>query len=65
MMMYYFLQSNNISAIHNKPISINGSSKFRPDFLIRSKFGYIIFEVDEFQHKNQGYNNESERMLAL
>jgi hypothetical protein len=66
MMIKFFLQSNNIISIHDKPISLNGS-KYRPDFLIQSKFGYIILEVDEHQHNQSGYNqqHEIERMQII
>jgi hypothetical protein len=66
MIIKYFLSSNKISAIHNRSISPNGS-KYRPDFLIEGKFCYIILEVDEYQHKRDGYNSLSEnnRMKAI
>lgn len=58
-MVKYFFQSNNILFIHKKPISASGS-KYRPDFLIKSNFGYIIVEVDEHQHKTEQYTMEKE-----
>lgn len=61
----YFLQSNNISVIHNKSISHIGS-KHKPDFLIMSIFGYIILEVDEDQHRYGLYVvSEINRMKSI
>lgn len=59
-----FLQTNNISFAHDRPISLNGSKK-RPDFLIETKFGYIILEVDEHQHNKYTPEREIERMHIL
>ena len=60
-----FLRSNSFHFVHNKPI-LSGKSGFRPDFLFDSHFGYIILEVDEWQHK-RGYNiySEIERMRVI
>lgn len=65
-MVKYFLQSNNILFIHNRPILTN-ESKYRPDFLINTKFGYVIVEVDKHQHKAHSYTKENEliRMNAI
>lgn len=61
----YFLQSNHISVVYNRSISHIGS-KYRPDFLIISNFGYIILEVDENQHRNKVYaSSETDRMLSI
>ena len=57
-----FLKSHSIEFIHNKPVYLGESSK-RPDFLIDSKFGKIVLECDEFQHK--GYENEENRMIII
>ena len=54
-----FLITNNINFTHDRPISSNGT-KLRPDFLLRSNFGYIIVEVDEHQHRTRGYSYETE-----
>jgi len=60
----YFLQSNNIPHINNKQITKLGSTK-RPDFLINSKFGYIILEVDEDKHRGYDSLDETHRMEIL
>jgi hypothetical protein len=59
-----FLISNNISFIHDKPIIYNGSTR-RPDFVIASVFGYIIVEVDEYQHDNYDKIDEINRMMEI
>lgn len=61
-----FLLTNNIQFIHDKRVSINGS-QCRPDFLISTKFGWIILEVDERQHAYSRYtrNKELARMKII
>ena len=63
-MVKHFLTSNNVPFVHNRPASLNGS-KFRPDFLIQSKFGYIVLEVDEHQHKEYIQEEEILRMHTI
>lgn len=63
-MVKYILQDNNIDFIHNKSI-IKGRSNFRPDFLIPSIFGYIIIEVDEYQHIRYYQHDEINRMRII
>ncbi len=60
-----FFESNKIPLIHNKRVSPYGS-RYMPDFLIDSKFGKIIVEVDENQH-TIGYdqNDEIRRMIHI
>jgi hypothetical protein len=60
----HFLTSNNIPFVYDRPVSINGS-KSRPDFLIQSKFGYIVVEVDEHQHKKYIQEEEIARMNTI
>ena len=62
----YLFEGSNIPFIHNKKVSPSGS-KYRPDFLIKSKFGYLIVEVDEYQHKIGKYsdNTEETRMINI
>ena len=60
----HMLMNNNFEFIHDKPI-IGGKSRFRPDFLIRCKFGYIVIEVDEEQHKRYTINHELNRMGTI
>jgi hypothetical protein len=50
-----FLTTNGVQFIHDKRVNPNGSL-FRPDFLIITKFGYLVIEIDERQHKNTGYD---------
>jgi len=59
-------QSNNIDCVHDKRVCINGS-KYRPDYLMKTTFGYLITEVDEHQHKREGYSQEQElqRMRSI
>lgn len=62
-----FLRSNSISFRHNKAVHQIGS-QYRPDFLIDTKFGKIILEVDEHQHKRQNKeinDNETNRMKVI
>ena len=61
-----FLSTNNQQFTHDKRISNTGST-FRPDFLIPTSFGYLIIEVDEFQHKVKVYDSakEESRMRCL
>lgn len=56
----YFLESNKVSFIYDRRIS-NLGSRFRPDFLIQTPFGFLIVEVDEYQHKNISYTIEGEK----
>jgi ribosomal protein L37E len=65
-MVKEFLKSNGIQFIYDKRVDINGSM-FRPDFLITTKFGYIVVEVDEYQHKSSDYNikHEEYRMRRI
>ena len=60
----HFLTSNNIPFVYDRPVSLNGS-KLRPDFLIQSKFGYIVLEVDEHQHKDYVQVDEIARMNTI
>lgn len=60
----YGLESSNIEFIHNKRVSRIGS-RYRPDFLIHSVFGYIIIEVDENQHKHIFQSKEEKRMRRI
>ena len=59
-----FLRSQNIQFIHNKIVHQDGSFK-RPDFLINCKFGKIIVECDEFQHKKETKYKEEKRMIII
>lgn len=60
-----FLVTNNIQFVHNRCISPKGS-KFRPDFIIRTKLGYLIIEVDEHQHlKRYSLEKEISRMRTI
>jgi len=61
--IYNFLKTNNISFIYNKLIT-KGKSRYRPDFLITTSYGYIILEVDEHQHKF-GYYDESKEISRM
>jgi ribosomal protein L32 len=63
-MVKHFFTSNNISFIHNRRISSDGS-RYQPDFLIKSKFGYIIVEVDEHQHRDYDKEEEIIRMQII
>ena len=38
----------------------NGCSNRRPDFVIPCKWGYIVLEVDEFQHNRKSYTKDCE-----
>ncbi|CAH6420577.1 Hypothetical protein HVR_LOCUS1227 [uncultured virus] len=58
------LQSNNISFVHDKRVSLHGS-RHRPDFRMSSNFGYIILEVDENQHNKYLEFEEKNRMKAI
>lgn len=60
-----FLSSNCYSFTHDKVVP-NSRSGFRPDFLLKCSVGYIVIEVDEWQHK-RGYTKHSEtgRMCAI
>jgi hypothetical protein len=60
----HFLISNNIPFIYDKCISLDGS-RYRPDFTIKAKFGSIIVEIDEHQHKRPNYINEDDRIRAI
>ena len=55
----YLLESHNIDFIHDKIVDSKCSKK-RPDFNIPTSFGYIIIEVDEYQHKAKNYSSECE-----
>ena len=44
---------------HDKVVA-GGCSKKRPDFLITTFWGYIILEIDEFQHNRKTYPCECE-----
>lgn len=60
-----FLETVNIKFIHDKKVT-NGMSRFRPDFQIKSKFGCIALEVDEWGHSNYyDKNKEINRMLSI
>jgi hypothetical protein len=61
-----FLQTNGVQFAHDKRINIEGSS-FRPDFIISTKFGCLVVEVDEYQHKREGYDplREENRMRVI
>jgi len=61
-----FLQSKGVTFIHNKTVLKNGS-RCRPDFRIKTKFGYICVEVDEYQHTRGDYTpkTEQDRMIAI
>lgn len=63
-MMNHFFTSNDIPFVHDRPVSSIGS-KYRPDFVIKSKFGYIIVEVDEYQHKRYTQEEEINRTLEI
>lgn len=60
-----FFITNGVNFIYDKRID-GGKYKFRPDFSISCKFGHIIVEIDEFQHK-RGYsqNLEINRMSSI
>jgi hypothetical protein len=49
------LETNQIKFIHDSITDISCSKK-RPDFRIDTKFGSIILEIDEFQHKRRNYS---------
>lgn len=53
------LDDYEIKYIHDKRI---GESKFRPDFIITTKWGCIVIEVDENQHKRKNYPCECENL---
>lgn len=53
------LDENKIDYIHDIIIK-DGCSRKRPDFRISTKWGNIILEVDEFQHKRKNYTAECE-----
>ena len=62
-----FLEENSIHYdIYDKKVK-GGCSKRRPDFVIETKWGSIILEVDENQHKQKTYNCHCEvvRMRQL
>jgi len=54
------LDDNNIDIYLYDKIIPNGCSKKRPDFIIVCEWGYIVVEVDEFQHQRQTYSCECE-----
>ena len=60
------LIDNEINFVHNKQIN-NSVSRRRPDFLIKTEWGFIVLEVDEFQHRKKTYPEECEytRMLQI
>lgn len=54
------LENNNIEFRHDSIVN-EGCSKRRPDFVIQKlNGGFIILEVDEFQHKRKTYTCECE-----
>jgi hypothetical protein len=53
------LIDNNIKFIHDTIVD-TACSKKRPDFRIDTKFGSIILEVDEHQHRRKSYSQECE-----
>ena len=56
----FLLDENKIAYTHDK-IVVDGCSRKRPDFHIRTNNGkVIILEVDEFQHKRKNYSCECE-----
>jgi hypothetical protein len=59
-----FLKLNNIIFTHNKIVHLDGSLR-RPDFLIDTKFGKIILECDENQHKKYSNEEECDRMKMI
>jgi hypothetical protein len=42
---------------------INHNCKYRPDILMKTEWGYIVFEIDEMQHMQ--YTGEIQRVLAI
>jgi hypothetical protein len=40
--------------VHDRPIS-KGCSQRRPDFTLQAKWGTVVIEVDEFQHRRKNY----------
>ncbi len=57
--MKEFLIKNNYTFIHDVRVE-NGCSGKRPDFQIVTNWGYIIIEVDEYQHIRKSYACECE-----
>jgi hypothetical protein len=53
------LEEAEIKFTHDE-IVVDGCSRKRPDFLIPTKYGTIILEVDEFQHMRKNYPCECE-----
>lgn len=58
------LHSNNVPFIYNKRVCHSGS-RYRPDFLTPSTFGYIVVEVDENQHDKHFLLDEENRMITI
>jgi len=57
------LVENKIEFIYNKR---SGESRRMPDFLIKTKKGYLVIEVDEDQHKRKDYSDcEIPRMVQV
>jgi hypothetical protein len=54
------LEDSNIDIYLYDKIITNGCSKRRPDFIINCNWGYIIIEVDEYQHNKKSYTCECE-----
>ncbi len=53
------LEKNVVNFIHDKVVT-DGCSKKRPDFLIPMNWGYMVIEIDEFQHNAKTYPFECE-----
>lgn len=62
--IYNMLKINNILFVHDRLISVHGS-KYRPDFLTKCQFGYLIIEIDEYQHSKHDKNKELLRMQVI
>ena len=54
-------------AAWNRRIKSSEYSKraFRPDFVFKTKYGVVILEVDEHQHRHYGALTEIERMKCI
>ena len=58
----YLKITHSIDIIHNQKIE-GGSSKRRPDILVKLDTHYIIIEIDERQHQTFNYVNDKEQRL--
>ncbi len=59
MSIKYLLESNGVEFTHDTVVK-GGISKRRPDFIIKTKWGIIILEIDEHQHNRTTYSCQCE-----